>query len=52
MLTDDERNRLNNAWRQLKNSGEYGRLAVIHKQVKCIFSQVICLKYLIFSSIF
>lgn len=31
-LSDDERNRYHSAIRQLKNSGEYDRLAIIHSQ--------------------
>ncbi|VDN06474.1 unnamed protein product [Thelazia callipaeda] len=34
VLTDDERHRFFEAVRQLKASGEYDRLAVIHKQVR------------------
>ncbi|KAI1721618.1 common central domain of tyrosinase domain-containing protein [Ditylenchus destructor] len=32
MLSDDERNRFHAALRQLKNSGEYDRISVIHSQ--------------------
>lgn len=33
MLSDNERERFFNAIRQLKLSGEYDRLAIIHRQV-------------------
>lgn len=32
MLSDDERNRLHSAFLQIKNNGEYDRLATIHSQ--------------------
>ena len=32
MMTDDERARFHAAVRQLKNSGEYDRMAVVHSQ--------------------
>uniref|UniRef100_A0A183ETY3 DUF4158 domain-containing protein n=1 Tax=Gongylonema pulchrum TaxID=637853 RepID=A0A183ETY3_9BILA len=40
MMSDDERRRLFDAFRQLKASGEYNRLASIHRQVLLYMLQI------------